>query len=231
MTFLHNELTSTENTGIKGTALITATDNYYNSTYQYIVNIFKAFGDTNKVFQPKYSRWDIRDITGNFDAFEHDGNLGRTSSTGSNGTYKILPNKKILVMARLTGNSSHSSTSYVTCKLVTHSSTSTNYSVYHSSINTSSLTQYYAPTWSTRTSFNYSASLDKNPADLNSAEVGKYFRRAGIHSLDPEIMYAYMETPSSGNFHLGVYTPSGSGVWSTYDKAKEMHFIHIIQFD
>lgn len=231
MTFLHNELTSTENTGIKGTALITATDNY-NSTYGYFTQIFYALVDSNKVSQIRYSRWDIRDITGDFDAFAHDGNLGRVSATGTNGRYRILANKKILVMARFTGNTSHTATNNVRCKIVTHSGGGTNYSVSTSTITTGSLNQYYAPEWRTHSSLNYTGSFDKNPPDLNSSEVGKYFRRAGIHSLDPEIMYAYIETPSSGTFNLGVHILGGPSTFKLkFDPAKEMHFMHIIQFD
>lgn len=230
MTFKHNKILSTEHTGIKGTALITATDIYDSVTYGYLVDVFRAVSDVNKVSQIK-SKFKIRDITGNFDAFEHDGNLGRTSNTGSNDTYKILPNKKVLVMARLAGDGTHSSTTNIGCQLVTYSTTSTDYSVSTSYINTSSLNQYYALGWNTYTPNNYSTSLQKNPGQLNSSDIGKYFRRANINSLDPEIMYAYIETPSSGDFHLGVYIYSGSASWDTYDKEKEMHFIQLIQFE
>lgn len=214
--------------GIRGTAtLVCKTTHSGDNTYPYYDSGFgvvhESPGNGAKI---RRSLWSLTDVTGDFTAIGHDGNLGYTNT--SNTAIKLENNKKILIIGHFS-NRTQTSAAHSTHSIITTtggSSTTTFASGYN---NSSSLTQYYA------TNFRIYANdySDEIPESINNGEIGKYFKRAGIHKLNDSLLYAFMEIPSSGNFYLAhkLVTRTNAPGWASIEYlTANAHFLKIIEF-
>ncbi len=176
----------------------------------------------------KTTDWEIVDTTGSFNAIDHD---GAGNFTNVSNTYVTLKNsKKVLVKAYFAATG-HSSTTKISSRISTNNLTSVISTGVQASAceNSSSLTAYFGPD----SPLGGADSRSENfPDELNDTTTGEYFLRANIRKLQDEILYAFIETPSSGIFNLCCRHISKAGspanAYNTTDA--NAHFIQIIQF-
>ena len=216
-------------TGIKGTALIGSNQvssdlNFLQFTYPsggtYVV---KHIGCFNAL---KYT---TNDITGNFDAIDNDGtSLSSVSSSGM-AAYKLNQNTKVLIIGYYptTGLSSTTNTrgKLSISQTILLSGSASSYE------KEDQLDQYFAPNYTVGGVNQYSDALIN---DLNSSEIGQYFKLAGIDRLDDNLFYAFMENGTYDRAYLAWrkngHTGSPGNVHAD-TSATNNHFLYIIQFN
>lgn len=210
-------------TGIKGTALITA-DNLYNSwTYGSSLSY-----RNNLTFGLRASNWTTSDITGDFDAINNNGVSLLPANNNPYSGIRVNTQKKLLLIGYYATNSL-SSTSYARGYLSVQLGAYSNRAYRNQYDKISTCTNYFNPNYNLGGQNVYSDSLNEN---LNSSEIGKYFKIAGINKLDDNLMYTYMETSTYPSTYLTFsrnYCTSGasSGYIST---SPPQHSIYMIQF-
>lgn len=211
-------------TGIKGTALISASTLYLpwtwgpSGTYQH-----------SKMSPFRAIYWSTNDITGTFDAVNNDGSSLIKATSSSHSAFKINPGKKVLLIGYY-ATSSLSTTSYATCYLTLCSqSDAGSYTRQYENIG-SSCTNYYKISHKIGGYNIYSDPLHQN---LNSSEVGKYFKIAGINKLNDNLLYTYLETSSASTSNYLAWARSyctTNASQNYIDTTPGRHFIYMIQF-
>lgn len=212
-------------TGIKGTALISASTLYIpwthgaSGTYQH-----------NKMCPFRANKWSTNDITGNFDAVNNNGtSLLAHNPSDTYSTFRINPGKKVLLIAYY-ATSSLSTTSYATCYLTLTSSSQIGTTTRQYETISNACSNYFKPSHKIGGYNVYSDPLNQN---LNSSEIGKYFKIAGINKLNNNLLYTYVETlPSATSTFLAwartYCTTNASQNYITTTPGN--HFIYMIQF-
>lgn len=220
-------VSTVNNDGIKGTALIVSKVTSAGGSYPYANSMFHPIVETAPRMHALRGHWTMTDVTGDFDAILHNSDTLAFTNSPSNGAIRLEYNKKILLIGYMDAPS-HTSSTNATFNFATTSYTGTNHSI-SGNDSTSNLTQHYAPSWKTYGN-DYSEEI---PSTLNNSDIGRYFKRAGIDKLNDNLMYSFMETGSSGNLFLSFKwtAKSGSPSYLSYNYSEATaHFVKVIQF-